>query len=409
MDEKAIVLHSGMQHALHVALGYKLSNQLEYFATGPLYTYNDHLAKILGFSSVLSRMYSNRSTGALASTEIRSVSRFELLERIVKVLSNDPSLQRNIVHWRDRAIARHFAKNVPDTCTKIYSFPNVALEFFENAGKMGVRKILDLPIAHYEMANTLAKEEAERFPGFASTFTYKAPPAKFCERFAKEISLADRLVCGSEFVKSSFIDRGVCSKKMTVVKYGSSFEPLSNEEIDVRRKKLEQSNLLNILYVGQFSQRKGLSYLCETVKKVKENIPARFSMIGSFYGDRKWYEEYSDVIDQLIVRGSRHRVREEMLKADVLFFPTLFEGSALVVHEAVSMGLPVITTVNAGATFVGENSLGEILQIRDVESYSRSLVGLFEDHQKRAFYTNNCLQYITHAGWDDFYNVVPSL
>jgi len=40
---------------------------------------------------------------------------------------------------------------------------------------------------------------------------------------------------------------------------------------------------------------------------------------------------------------------EEFRRADVLLFPSLSEGSALVTLEAAALGLPVVTTDEAGA------------------------------------------------------------
>ena len=63
-------------------------------------------------------------------------------------------------------------------------------------------------------------------------------------------------------------------------------------------------------------------------------------------------------------RVPRAEMREEFLKADVFVLPTLAEGCASVVHEAVMAGCPVITT-HASGTLVAHDRGGMIVPERD--------------------------------------------
>ena len=59
-------------------------------------------------------------------------------------------------------------------------------------------------------------------------------------------------------------------------------------------------------------------------------------------------------------------VLRQMREHHVLVFPTLFEGQALVIGEAMSQGLPVITTAHSGATALIDHGVnGWIVPIRD--------------------------------------------
>ena len=76
---------------------------------------------------------------------------------------------------------------------------------------------------------------------------------------------------------------------------------------------------------------------------------------------------------------------EEMSRHDVMVFPSLFEGCALVVLEAMSQGVPVITTPNAGSSqFVSDGDDGFIVPIRDVEAIVEKLEMLLRDRDRLA-------------------------
>jgi glycosyltransferase involved in cell wall biosynthesis len=68
--------------------------------------------------------------------------------------------------------------------------------------------------------------------------------------------------------------------------------------------------------------------------------------------------------------------------ADFLVLPTLCEGSANVCFEAMSTGLSVITTPNAGSV-VRDGVDGFVVPIRDCDSLSDRMATLIGDSRRR--------------------------
>jgi glycosyltransferase involved in cell wall biosynthesis len=64
--------------------------------------------------------------------------------------------------------------------------------------------------------------------------------------------------------------------------------------------------------------------------------------------------------------------------ADTLVLPTLSEGSANVVVEALAKGLPVVTTPNAGS-IIRDGVNGLLVPIRDAEALASALLRLAND------------------------------
>jgi glycosyltransferase involved in cell wall biosynthesis len=137
------------------------------------------------------------------------------------------------------------------------------------------------------------------------------------------------------------------------------------------------SRPLRVLYVGAMSQRKGISYLLRAMELV-DGI-AELSLIGRL----------GHPSSELAAALNRHtwtptlphgQVLEAMRNADVLVLPTLFEGRALVVLEALSQGVAVITTPNSGAEdVVLDGETGFIVPIRSAEAIAEKLTRLAED------------------------------
>jgi glycosyltransferase involved in cell wall biosynthesis len=69
-------------------------------------------------------------------------------------------------------------------------------------------------------------------------------------------------------------------------------------------------------------------------------------------------------------------------QADVFVFPSLYEGSALVIYEALASGLPVITTPNSGSV-VRDGLEGYVVPIRDARALAEKIAQLYSDRALR--------------------------
>ncbi len=75
-----------------------------------------------------------------------------------------------------------------------------------------------------------------------------------------------------------------------------------------------------------------------------------------------------------------HQVHSVYRGADIFVYPSLHEGSALAIGEALASGLPVITTANAGSV-VRDGEEGYIVPIRDVEALMDRILTLYLDRE----------------------------
>ena len=90
-------------------------------------------------------------------------------------------------------------------------------------------------------------------------------------------------------------------------------------------------------------------------------------------------------------------------KSDVLLLPSIEEGSAVVILEAMSSGCPVIVSNNAGADYINHGKNGFIVPIRSPNKICEYLHKISEDNSLKETLRNNSLKYISQInGWCEY-------
>jgi glycosyltransferase involved in cell wall biosynthesis len=149
--------------------------------------------------------------------------------------------------------------------------------------------------------------------------------------------------------------------------------------ISAPRDLTEPDQPLRVLYVGSLTQRKGIAYLFEAVEKAGKAV--KLTVIGRKVGQSQALDRACDK-HRWVASLPHSGILAEMRQHDVFVFPSLFEGLALVTGEAISQGLPVITTPNSGGTDILRDGVdGFIVPIRDPEAITTRLLQL---HHNRA-------------------------
>jgi len=75
-------------------------------------------------------------------------------------------------------------------------------------------------------------------------------------------------------------------------------------------------------------------------------------------------------------------MRQEFLRADIFAFPSLAEGSAGVVLEAMAAGVPVVATREAGVDFIDGES-GIVVPAADADAVEAAILRIVGDRPMR--------------------------
>lgn len=185
----------------------------------------------------------------------------------------------------------------------------------------------------------IVKAENEKFPGWATDQYHHAPDCYF-DRIEQEWALADYIIVNSEWSKKAIVKQGAESSKVKILPL--SYEP----HVNVTVNKKVNTKTLKVLFAANVILRKGIQYLFECAKQLKE-YDIEFIVAGPIN------------IAPHIVKGTTNNIsflgkieRNELYKfylgADVYILPTLSDGFAITQIEAMSYGLPVIATSRCG-------------------------------------------------------------
>lgn len=214
--------------------------------------------------------------------------------------------------------------------------------------------------------------------GIHSPFIYTAPRGFF--------------ECLHNFVYTSKVSRWILStvKKIHVLNptdenfFAKKFH-LSNvvripNYIDIKTKALKnhsaaKNQILNIAYVGELSMRKGTDILVETIKDSPDEY------IFHIAGDGYMKEEVEKLKSSRKVKYYGYLSKEKLTKlyeeCDVLFIPSRAESFSLVGLEAMSHGLPLISSAEISLNFT------PYVQLVNIAGTPKGYVGLFKEIFKR--------------------------
>ena len=248
------------------------------------------------------------------------------------------------------------------------------LETFKRARVLAGRTVLDYPIARVEHGLEILREEARLRPDFADSMHGGDVPERYLGRMSREVQLADAIIVGSRCAARSFEGGGAPGR----VPGGPSGVVVSGSRpADGDR----PAGPLRVLFAGTLTQRKGVGYLLDAMRLLD---PARFklTLVGPVLGSGAGLRPYEGLFEHK--SGVRPQDMPGVYRAaDVLVLPSLLEGSALVVLEAMASGLPVIVTENAGADAVREGVDGFVVPVRSPEAIAARLEDLASPDLRR--------------------------
>jgi len=237
------------------------------------------------------------------------------------------------------------------------------------ARRLGMTTIVERGSCHIEWQRRELDTES-RLTGLK----VELPHQRTIEQELAEYQNADYISVPSAFVARTFVSCGVSSNRLLINPYGVDLR-LFDGPRDRDYRSDRPSERLRVLHVGRVSARKGVHYLVDAVSSLSN---AELTLVGAL-----------DPGIEAVVTG-RPRIRAigaisgrqlpaRYAEADVFCLLSIEEGLALVIAQAMAMGLPVIATPNTGAEeLIDDGENGFIVPPRDpvaVRERLRQLAG----------------------------------
>ena len=168
-----------------------------------------------------------------------------------------------------------------------------------------------------------------------------------------------RVICCSKYMAKEIASTlGVSETRIDVVPNGinpAPFKtPLNREQL---RSQFAQPNERLVLYVGRLVHEKGVSLLVEAVPHLRD-LNIKFVIVGEGYLKEELIRRVKELglSDKVYVTGflDSETIRGLFRTADAFVIPSLYEPFGIVALEAMTGGVPIVTS--------GAGGLGEILE-----------------------------------------------
>jgi glycosyltransferase involved in cell wall biosynthesis len=364
----------------------------------------------LSVSPRLATELGRRVFAELPPSRIMTTPWRELVRQTVRRVGLN-SLVRHETGWAScdaiyRALDRHVAHALRRgmICPRlVYAYEDGALETFHESNRQGIGTVYELPVTYWRVIHQIFAEERELRPAWASTLdALLDSPAKL-QRKDLELALSDAVVVPSRFAAESLRLAPERPRRIEIFPYGVA------SPVDAPVAERREHEPLRILYAGKLTQQKGLAYLFEALSRFE--YPYQLSLAGPL-------PTFCEALKAALGRPNHRwlgilphaRLLKEMMRNHVFIFPSLAEGFGLVVAEALSVGLPVITTTNTcGPEIMTDGDEGFIVPIRDPEAIADKLTLLYEDESRRRAMAEAAKQRAAQVNWARFEDRVAGL
>jgi len=272
----------------------------------------------------------------------------------------------------DHVVARRIEK-LAGQIDIIHTWPLGALETLKTAAKLGIPTVLERCNAHTGFAMEVVQRECDRLGVVLPPDHEHAYNEEKLHREEEEYRLATRLLCPSDFVVKTFLDKGYPREQLARHIYGYDekvYYP-SDEPRDPKRG-------LTMISVGVCAVRKGLHYALEAWLRSPASKDGTFLIAGEFLP--AYQEKLASMLAHPSVKvlGHRNDVPELMRKSDILVLPSIEEGFGLVIAEAMGSGCVPLAS-DACTEICSHMKTGLMHRVGDVDALTQHITMLHED------------------------------
>ena len=243
--------------------------------------------------------------------------------------------------------------------------------FLSYAKRRGAKIVTDFIIT----PKYLEIEDAERirFPDWKEQRTPSAVISAYRKRMTRLIAISDLYLCPSPSVARDLADLpGFDPARVRLLPYGTSGALVVEPKPALGR----------VLFAGTAGLRKGLPYLAQAATILKSTRPEISVVVA---GEASVTVRSQPETQNLVFLGQlgRDAMSQEFANADVFCLPSLAEGSATSVYEAMAHGLPIVTTASSGSV-VRDGLEGLVVSERDGCSIANAIERIVSNRKLRA-------------------------
>ncbi|MBW7961850.1 glycosyltransferase family 4 protein [Bradyrhizobium sp. BR 10261] len=217
--------------------------------------------------------------------------------------------------------------------------------------------------------------------------------AETVEGERRVLDAVDYVFCPSPLVRSSLLENGIPARKLLDTTYGWDPERFAGPQ-----RPLAPAEGITALFVGAICVRKGAHLLLDYWQQ--SGIKGRLVLAGELEPIIK--EKYGLLFgrDDIVVLDYSKDVGALYKSADMFLFPSLEEGSPLVIYEACGCGLPTVTSPMGAGRIVRHDCEGFVIDPYDAAGWCATLRKLAADAVLRRRMSNAAFERARLYSWE---------
>ncbi|TDS13728.1 glycosyltransferase family 4 protein [Sphingobacterium paludis] len=343
--KRIIIAHVSKQHSFHTAVALKRAGMLSKYIT----TVYDKQSSLTGKVKKLLKgatlnKASTRRSAELEDDSVLLIGEFFGLLRIFLRRFKKINIDAFVMDYFGRNVANYVIQEKPDA---VILYDGVGKKYIDKIKKKSpnTKVIMDVTISSRLYMKEIFEEDMRLY---GHDKFYKQEASLWNEEHLRNVRddfrHCDYYFVPSEVVKRSLVAANVPLSKLVKIPYGVSVRDFSFHEKPQRL----ATEPLRLLFVGGVMHRKGIHHLCELVSMYNEQevILEIAGGVVAFEDTPEKYHERSNI--KFLGFVTRDRIAEKFKHADVFILPSLGEGLALVILEALATGTPVLTSNLSG-------------------------------------------------------------
>ncbi|KGE14311.1 glycosyltransferase family 4 protein [Sphingobacterium deserti] len=343
--KRIIIAHVSKQHSFHTAVALKRAGLLAKYIT----TVYDKQSSLTGKVKKVLKGATLNKAGTRRSAELEDdsvllIGEFFGLLRIFLRRFKKINIDAFVMDYFGRNVANYVIKQKPDA---VILYDGVGKKYIDKIKKKSpnTKVIMDVTISSRLYMKEIFEEDMKLY-GHDKFYLQEASlwNKEHMQNVSDDFRYCDFYLVPSEVVKRSLIAADVPLSKLIKVPYGVSVRDFSYHE----KPQKSAAEPLRLLFVGGVMHRKGIHHLCELVSmyNAQEVILEIAGGVVAFEDTPEKYRDCENI--KFLGFVTRDRIAEKFKQADVFILPSLGEGLALVILEALATGTPVLTSNLSG-------------------------------------------------------------
>ena len=278
---------------------------------------------------------------------------------------------------------------------------------------------LDLLHVHYAiphayaayMAKQILKDEGIGLPivttlhGTDITLVGNHPFYKPAVTFS--INKSDAVTSVSKSLKEDTKRLFGIQKTIEVIPNFIDLDAEQHQHADCQRSAMANDNERIITHISNFRPVKRISDVIKIFHQIQKTLPAKLMMVG----DGPEREKAAKLVKKMGIKskviffGNSHEIHKILCLSDLFLLPSETESFGLAALEAMSLGVPVISSNTGGLSEVNKDGFsGFLSHMGDVGDMSKKAIKILENDETLASYKNNAKE---QAQKFNIHHIVP--